>query len=136
MKVLKAIAKGAVVTMAEALQRLIRDVVDQRTRIAWGRLMCFSFRGLRCPQGAQGERKLSLATRFKQQMTQFLESEGLPEIPEREKLGGDRVKRVLGEDQENIKLRTRGAAKFVEGDVGGAVSGEGIGFNGRPRSIQ
>ena len=120
-RVLKQIPRGAVVTVADGLQRLIRDAVDQGTRVAWGRLLGFSFWGLRCPQGVDGERRLSLATRVKQQTTQFLQHEGLPEIPVRVSPAGAGDSRTLGEDQENIKLRRRVAGKFMEGDVGGAV---------------
>ena len=43
LRVLNRMPKGAVIPVAEALQRLIREALDKGSEIAWGRLLSFSY---------------------------------------------------------------------------------------------
>ena len=47
LRVLNRIPKGAVIPVADALQRLIREALDRGSEIAWGRLLSFSYWGAR-----------------------------------------------------------------------------------------
>ena len=49
LRVLNRIPKRAVTPVAEALQHLIREALDRGSELAWGRLLSFSYWGLRCP---------------------------------------------------------------------------------------
>ena len=101
--------------MADALQRLLREALNGGNELAWGRLMSFSYWGLRCPGGSGSGRQVSLATSVKQQVSHFLQLTDLPSVivsPSVRLRAGTR-----GEDA----LRRRVAAKFAEGDVRGAV---------------
>ena len=62
LRVLNRIPKGAVIAAAGALQVLIRGALDQRTLVAWGRLLSFCYWGLGCPREVDEGRKVSLAT--------------------------------------------------------------------------
>ena len=114
-RVLNRIPKGAVVTVADALTQLIREVLESGTRAAWGRFMSFSYWGIRCLKN-DGVPQESLSTLVKRQVSQFLEAEDLPEVPEPVNL----VRSSVPVDGD-AKLRKRVSAKFAEGDVGGAV---------------
>ena len=60
LRVLNRIPKGAVIPVADALQRLIREALDRGSELAWGRLLSFSYWGLRCPgESGGGETSLS-----------------------------------------------------------------------------
>ena len=114
-RVLNRIPRGAIIAVADALSRLIREALEFRTRSAWGRLLCFCYWGLRCPKN-NGESHESLATVVKRQVSQFLEATGLPDLPENE-----REQAVGGGSSSDERLKRRVAAKFAEGDVSGAV---------------
>ena len=43
LRVLNRIPNGAVISLADALQRLIREVLDRGSDLAWGRLLSFSY---------------------------------------------------------------------------------------------
>ena len=64
-----------------------------------------------------GERQVSLATRVKQQVFQFVELESLPDLPAHSDFGASRTTR--GDEQ--TYLRRRVAARFAEADISGAV---------------
>ena len=109
--------------MADSLQRLIREALDRGSEVVWGRLLYFSYWGLRCPGESGGGRQVSFSTLVRQQVAQFLENTDLPvvQVNPRTRYG------VRGGDE---TLKRRVAAKFAEGDVSGAVrelaSAEGL----------
>ena len=117
------IPKGAVIPVADALQRLIREALDRGSDIAWGRLLSFSYWGLGCPGESGRVRQVSLLTLVRQQVVRFMEGTDLPAV----KVTTRRRDGVRGGDE---TLKRRVAAKFAEGDVSGAVrelaSAEGL----------
>ena len=114
LRVLNRIPKGAVIPVADSLQRLIREALDWSSDLAWGRLLSFSYLGLRCPGEYGGRRQVSLSTLVRQQVAQFMENTDLPvvQVTPRTRYG------VRGGDE---SFKRREAAKFAEGDVSGAV---------------
>ena len=109
--------------MVDALQRLIREALDRGSELAWGRLLFFSYWGLRCPGESGGGKQVSLSTLVRQQVAQFMENTDLQvvQVTLRMRYG------VHGGDE---TLKRRVAAIFAEGDVSGAVrelaSAEGL----------
>ena len=107
--------KGAVIPVADALQRLIREALDRGSEIAWGRLLSFSFWGLG---------QVSLSTLVRQQVARFMEGTELKAVQVTKRRGDG----VRGGDE---TLKRRVEAKFAECDVSGAVrelaSAEGLG---------
>ena len=108
------IPKGAVIPQVDALQRLITEALDRGSELAWGRLLSFSYWGLRCPGESGGGRQVSLSTLVRQQVAQFMGNTDLPvvQVTPRTRYG------VRGGDE---TLTRRVAAKFAEGDVSGTV---------------
>ena len=80
LRVLNQIPKGAVIPVADALQRLLREALNGGSELAWGRLMSFSYWGLGCPSVNDGERQVSLATSVRQQVSRFLDLADLPDV--------------------------------------------------------
>ena len=123
LRVLNRIPKGAVIPVADALQRLIREALDRGNEIAWGRLLSFSYWGLGCPGESGGVRQVLLSTLVRQQVSRFMEGTDLPAV----KVTTRRRDGVCGGDK---TLKRRVAAEFAEGDVSGAVrelaSAEGL----------
>ena len=68
LRVLNRIPKGAVIPVADALQRLIREALDRSSELAWGRLLSFSYWGLRCPGESGGGRQVSFSTLVRHQV--------------------------------------------------------------------
>ena len=133
MRVLARIPRGAVIPVADALRRLIQEALEQKTQLRWLRLMSFCYWGVRCPDRKEGCHS-SLATLVKQQVDKFISSDVLPELPMPVDLGNfNSDVRRNSEDDSGAKLRKRVAAKFVDGDVRGAVrelaSSEGLAPN-------
>ena len=79
-RVLNRIPKGAVIPVADALQRLIREALDRGSEIALGRLLSFSIWGLGCPGESGGVRQVSLSTLVRQQVARFMEGTYLPAV--------------------------------------------------------
>ena len=119
LRVLNKIPLGAVVSVAGALHRLLQEALVQKTQLAWTRLMSFCYWGLQCPDGGREARQVSLATKIKQQVAHFLETESLPTLPEPHV--SVLTNRQLSDDDKADKMRKRVAAKFADGDVSGAV---------------
>ena len=120
LRVLNKIPKGAVIAVAGALRSLLQEALRVKTQLAWARLMSFCYWGLQCPNGGKESRNVSLATRIKQQVAQFLENDSLPSLPE--PLDHTTIHtRHFSDDEKADKLRRRVAAKFADGDVSGAV---------------
>ena len=116
-RVLRIIPKGAVISVADALQKLLNRAVREKTPLAWGRLLSFSYWGLRQPtrdEGADG-RSVSLTTRVKRQVSAYMEGDCLADLAGDPVFGGDRVA-----DAEH-GLKRSVAAKFADGDIRGAV---------------
>ena len=114
LRVLNRIPKEAVIPVGDALQRLIREVLNEKSKVAWGRHMSFSYWGLGCPGGSGGARQVSLASLVKQQVSRFLDLDNLPNIQDAPRV----AYRARGGDEQ---LRRRVAGKFADGDVSGAV---------------
>jgi len=117
-RVLLRIPKGAVIHVAGALQNLLSRVLEQRSQIAWGRLMSFCYLGIQCPSKEQDGHHLSLATKIRQQVTNFMESESLPDLSS---IVAPTFNRRNAEVDTNAQLRKRVAAKFADSDIRGAV---------------
>ena len=66
-----------------------------------------------------GERQVSLATRVKQQVFQFVDLESLPDLPAHSDFVAGASRTARGDEQ--AYLRRRVAAKFAEADISGAV---------------
>jgi len=118
LRVLNKIPRGAVISVAGALRRLLQEALSQRSELTWTRLMSFCYWGLQCPDGGREARQVSLATKIKQQVAQFLETDSLPTLPEPL---NPIAHRHISDDDKVEKLRKRVAAKFADGDVSGAV---------------
>ena len=114
LRVLNRNPKGAVIPVSDALQHLIREVLDRGSELACGRLLSFSYWGLGCPGESVGGRQVSLSTLVRKQVAQFLENTDLPVVQVT-----PRTRYVVRGRDETIKRRV--AAKFAEGDVSGAV---------------
>ena len=123
LRVLNRIPKGALIPVVDALQRLIKQVLDRGSELAWDRLLSFSYWGLRCPGESGGGRQVSISTLVRQQVAQFLENTDHPVVQVTL-----RTRYRVRAGDETIKRRV--AAKFAEGDVSGAVrelaSAEGL----------
>ena len=109
LRVLNRIPKGAVIPVADALQRLIREA-HRGSEIACGRLLSFSYWGLGCPGESGGVRQVSLSTLVRQQVARFMEGTDLPAVQVTTRRGDG----VRGGDE---TLKRRVAAKFAEGGV-------------------
>ena len=72
LRVLNRVPRGAVIPVASALELVVREALERRTQLAWGKLMAFSHWVLRCPEIQNGDRQISLATRVKQQLSQYM----------------------------------------------------------------
>ena len=118
LRVLVKIPRGAVISVAGALRRLLQEALLQKTEVAWTRLMSFCYWGLRCPDGGREACQVSLATKIKQQVAQFLETDSLPTLPEP---SSPVVHSHISDDDKLDKLKIRVAAKFADGDISGAV---------------
>lgn len=114
LRVLNRIPKGAVITVADALQRLIRNALNNNSELAWGKLMSFSYWGLGCPGEAGKARQVSLTSLVRQQVSRFMDLENLPNVPQVTRVAYE----VRGGDDQ---LRRRVAGKFADGDISGAV---------------
>ena len=111
--VLARVPKGAVICVADALERLITHVMEDETPLAWGRLLSFGYWGLGRPDADNSDNR-SLATKVKRQVAAFMERNDLPAPP------GPRATR-REEASSDLKLRKKVCAKFSDGDIRGAV---------------
>ena len=116
-RVLRIIPKGAIICVADGLQKLLTQAIQEKTPLAWGRLLCFSYWGLRQPTrtpDAEG-RSVSLATRVKRQVSAFLGTDSL-EYPTDDFLN---IGVRQGDPDRGLKRSV--SAKFADGDIKGAV---------------
>ena len=123
-RALRIIPRGAVITVADALQKLLTAAMGDNTVLAWGKLLSFGWCGVGQPLIASegGSAGPSLTTRVKRQVRDFLELDGLVAPERRDRRGGS--------GDGDLNLRRRVAGKFADGDIRGAVrllaSSEGI----------
>ena len=112
---MRIIPRGAVICVADALQKIIDSTIREGTALAWGKLLSFGRCAIRQPpndtENAPGP---SLTTRVKRQVQEFAELNRLL-APERADLEEFR------NDSDDSKLKKRVAAKFSDGDLKGAV---------------
>ena len=107
--------KGAIITVADAMQKLLDRVIQEGSLTAWGKLLGFCYWGIRRPEGQKSEvvGNVSLATKVKRQVSDLMEEAGLP-MP----VGGVQVQKGGSTDKD---LQRGVSAKFSEGDIKGAV---------------
>ena len=53
--VLLIIPKGAIITVADAMQKLLDRVIQEGSLTAWGKLLGFCYWGIRRPEGQKSE---------------------------------------------------------------------------------
>lgn len=112
--VLARVPKGAVICVADALQRLLDHAMRERSHLTWVRLLSFCYWGLRRPDDDEGAgQNCSLATRVKSQVSAFMENAALPAPTNNRKV---RVKK-----SKEIQLKKCVSAKLCDGDVRGAL---------------
>ena len=70
--------RGLFSPVADALQRLIREALDRGSELAWGRLLSFSYWGLKCPGESGRGKQVSLSTLVRKLVAKFLENTDLP----------------------------------------------------------
>ena len=118
-RVLKIVPRGALIAAADGLRQEIDRAVQEGTHTAWVRLLCFSYWAIRHPGAKQGEdrRCVSLATRVKRQVTEFLCSAGLPDPGQLPEVTPRENDSAVSEQ----RLRGSVSTKFAEGDIRGAV---------------
>ena len=115
-RVLRIIPKGAVISVAEALHKLIDLAIQEKSSISWGRLLSFCYWGLRRPAaGDGGSRGVSLTTLVKRQVVEFMEATELAE-PQY-----DTPQRKAPVRERDLGLKKGVAGKLADGDVKGAV---------------
>ena len=109
------IPKGAVICVAEALQRLLDQAMRDASPLSWGRLLSFCYWGVRLPDSGDdsGGRKVSLATKVRSQVLSFMENVTLP--------APVNTPKVRAGKSTEIQLKKRVSAKLCDGDVRGAV---------------
>ena len=112
--VLARVPRGAIISAVDALNLLLTQVIEKKSELAWGRLLNFSYWEFRRPS-TNGSDGVSLATKVKKQVSDFLGSDSLSTPPRAN------VRQKDGSDVSNIRLKKRMSAKFSDGDVKGAV---------------
>ena len=118
------IPKGAIITVADAIQKLLDRVIQEGSLTAWGKLLGFCYWGIRRPDYQKSEvvGNVSLATKVKRQVSDFMEEAGLP-MP----MGGVQVQKGGSTDKD---LQRGVSVKLAEEDIKGAVrllaSSEGV----------
>ena len=75
LRVLNKIPLGALVSVAGALRRLLQEALVQKTQLAWAKLKSFCYWELQCPDVVREARQVCFATKIKQQVAHFLETE-------------------------------------------------------------
>jgi hypothetical protein len=115
-RALRIIPRGAIICAADALQKLVDRAIREKSPLSWGKLLSYGRCGLKQPPGSPecGGRGVSLTTRVKRQLQDFLESDSLV-APE-----GDTRRNALRGDGD-LKLKRGVSAKFSDGDLKGAV---------------
>lgn len=115
-RVLRIIPKGAVISVADALQKLIDQAIRDKSFLSWGRLLSFCYVGLKRPALSDGgSRGVSLTTLVKRQVADFMEATEL-DVPE-----CDTTQRRACVKEEELGLRRCVAGKLADGDIKGAV---------------
>ena len=81
--VLLIIPKEAIITVADAMQKILVPIVHETSLTAWGKFLVFCHWGIRRPEGQKSDvvGNVSLATKVKRQVSDFMEEARLP-LPE------------------------------------------------------
>ena len=68
--------RGTIISTADALNLLLTQVIEEKSELAWGRLLSFSYWGFRRPSTNESD-SVSLATKVKKQVSDFLGNDSL-----------------------------------------------------------
>ena len=117
LSILGNIPRGARITVANALNELICNVLRSNTALAWSKLLCFTHHCLQKPKKDKpASNNPSLVTKIKNQVSVFMNSPFPPfEFP-----FALRKKNSRPKSQDEI-LKDRVNAKFAENDLRGAI---------------
>ena len=80
-RVLNRIPKGAIRQVGDALNDILKIVIEKCTPVAWSRLICFSYWFLRVPDRERNGHSTSLATKVKKQVADFIALGSMPNLP-------------------------------------------------------
>jgi len=113
-RVLRIIPKGAAICVADALQKLLDGVIQDKYVLAWGKLLSFESIGIRqpLPDAESDGHGVSLTTRVKRQVVAFMSDDSL-HVPEGSVL--------VREQSKDARLGRSVAGKVADGDIRGAV---------------
>ena len=119
------IPRGARPSAAEALTRLLNNVVTTNSQQDWLRLLCYPLWALHCPP-SDGTEDASLATRIKRQIAAYMSCEWLPDHPTHQARRRDTGGSGAGDTEEldpmtEERRRRRINKKFQDMDIRGAV---------------
>ena len=115
-RVLNRIPKGAIRQVGDALNDILKSVIEQCTPVAWSRLICFCYLGLRVPDRERDGHSTSLATKVNKQVADFIALGSMPHLPP---IVTEQSSR--SQIDSSLKLKRRVAAKFADSDIRGAV---------------
>ena len=108
------VPKGAIFSVADALQKSIERGIREESPLAWGKLFSFCFWGLRQPTGKHEDAgSVSLATHVRRQVSSFMEVDSL--------ITPESSVRVWRNSSGDAELGKRVSIKMSEGDTKGAV---------------
>ena len=111
------IPKSALNHVAGALDTLLRNACQLPATGAWEKLICFPYWGLRQPdKSPQNRPDLTLTTKVKNQVDEYMACTGLPDFSPREP---SQVRRQSTNQEDALRRRVN--IKFMEGDIRGAV---------------
>ena len=115
--VLVKIPKTALNHVAGTLDTLLRNACQLPATGAWEKLICFPYWGLRQPdKSPQNRPDLTLTTKIKNQVDEYMACTGLPELSPRD---SSHVRRQSTNQEDALRRRVN--IKFMEGDIRGAV---------------
>ena len=111
------IPRGARISVAEALNDLINDVIRTNTSLSWSKLLCFTYHGLQKPKKEKVTSNCpSLVTKIKNQVAVYMNSN----FPPTEFPFPLRKQNTKPKPKDEI-LKNRVDAKFSENDLRGAI---------------
>jgi len=116
-RVLRIIPKGAIISVADALQKSLDHILRENSSLAWGKLLSFGFWAIRQPSldpNCNG-RTVSLTTRVKRQVQDYLSMDHL-EAP---RVNCTLRRGSLRDESANLKRSV--SNRFNDGDIRGAV---------------
>ena len=117
LSILGNIPRGARITVADALNELISEVLRSNSALAWSKLLCFTYHVLQKPKkDKRAPNNPSLVTMIKNQVSIFMNSV----FPPAEFPFPLRNRKTKPKSQEEI-LKNRVNAKFADNDLKGAI---------------